>query len=268
MLAQAMKAAFEQAGLDAVALDKQQLDVIKRADVLRTVVELKPQVVVQCAAYTRVDDAEREEERAFAVNATAAQHVAEACNEAGARLLYPSSDYVFDGRAQEPYPPDAPTNPINAYGRSKLAGEQAARMADRHLIVRTSWLYGLGGRNFVRAIAERLRTAPAKVVDDQTGNPSWAPDVAASIVALLQHDARGTYHVTNAGQTTWYRLAVEIARLTAANGAVTPCATKDYPTAAARPAYSALDCSATEALIGPLRPWQAALAEAVRTGAY
>src|SRR5690606_14190035 len=157
MLARAVREEFARRGHDVVALDRAALDVTDEAAVRRALHEHRPAAVLHCAAYTRVDDAEAEEALAFAVNAEAARHVARACREVGARFVYPSTDYVLDGRAATPYHPEAPTSPLNAYGRSKRAGEAAAAEAGDHLVVRTSWLFDGRGRNFVTTILERAR---------------------------------------------------------------------------------------------------------------
>src|SRR5687767_1473965 len=157
MLAQAVTSQVRQRGHTVVLADRAQLDVTDAKAVAHFITREHPDAVIQCAAYTRVDAAEREEVQALAVNAGGTAHVASACSSINACLLYPSSDYVFDGSAQRAYRPDDTTHPLNVYGSSKLAGEEAARIAARHLIVRTSWLYGAGGRNFVRTILERAR---------------------------------------------------------------------------------------------------------------
>lgn len=268
MLARALRAALAARGHGVVALERARLDVTDRSAVARALDSAGPDAVVQCAAYTRVDDAEREEARAFAVNAEGAANVAAACGRAGIRFVYPSTDYVFDGEATAPYPPEAPIAPINAYGRSKAAGEAAAREAPDHLIVRTSWLYGAGGRHFVAAILERARTGgPLRVVDDQRGSPTWTRDLADALVRLLEKRVpAGVYHVTNAGETTWYGFAREILRRSGLERSVEPVRTEDVPRPARRPRYSVLDCSASEEWIGPLRDWRDALAAALREG--
>lgn len=268
MLAGAVRQELARRRHAVVALDRSALDVTDRAAVVAALREHAPHVVVQCAAYTRVDDAEAEEELAHAVNAGATRHVAEACRAIGARLVYPSTDYVFDGRAAAPYRPDAPTAPLSAYGRSKRAGEAAAREAGDWLVVRTSWLYGEGGRNFVATILERAWAGqPLRVVDDQRGAPTWTGTLAAVLAELLERRApAGVYHATNGGETTWYGLAVEAVRLAGLRAEITPVGTEAFPRPARRPGYSVLDCSATEAVVGAIPGWRDALAEALRVG--
>ena len=268
MLARAVRLELERRGHEVHAPDRGALDITDAAAVERAIREFRPDAVIQGAAYTRVDDAEREEALAFAVNTTGTAHVARACRLVGARFLYPSTDYVFDGEASVPYAPGAATNPLNAYGRSKLAGEAAAREAGDYLVVRTSWLYGAGGRHFVGTILARAREGqPLRVVDDQRGSPTWTADLAAVLAGLLERGAPpGIYHATNSGDTTWYGLACEALRLAGIDAEISPVTTEAFPRPARRPRYSVLDCSATEALLGPIRHWRDALAEAMRVG--
>ena len=270
MLGQALEHALKKARWEVHAPGRSSLDITDTTAVHDTVRSIVPNVVINCAAYTRVDDAEDDEEAALRVNGFAATQLARFCKEVGARYVYPSTDYVFDGKADRPYPPDAPTNPLGAYGRSKLAGEKGAREAEDFLIVRTGWLYGPGGRNFVRTIAEKLKAGvPLRVVVDQRGAPTWTVDLARIFTDLLKHNApSGTYHATNTGNTTWYDLAVAIAAGLGVRAEIEPCTSRQHGARAPRPAYSVLDCAATEKLVGPLRSWQSALGEALQTGAY
>lgn len=263
LLAHAVRHEFERRGHDVTALDRAALDVTDEAKVRDAVFDLRPDVVLHCAAYTRVDDAEREEDRAFLVNATAAGHVARACRDAGARFVYPSTDYVFDGTSATPYTPTDPTNPIGAYGRSKLAGEAAAREAGDYLIARTSWLYGAGGPNFVATMIERAREGqPLRVVDDQRGSPTWTGTLARALADLLEARApSGVYHIANRGETTWYGLARDALRLAGIDAKLMPVPSDEFPRPAPRPAYSVLDVAATEAVIGEIAGWREALAE-------
>jgi dTDP-4-dehydrorhamnose reductase len=241
MLGQDVVAAAEVAGHHVTALGRSDLDITSASGVLDAVAG--HDVVVNCAAWTAVDDAETHEAEAFAANATGAAHVARAAAESGARLVQLSTDYVFDGAATEPYPEDAPVRPRSAYGRTKAAGEWAVRAHARDaLVVRTAWLYGAGGRCFPRTIAraagERDRLS---VVDDQTGQPTWTADLADLIVRLVGARAPGgIYHGTSSGQVTWYGFAREVV---AASGHVTPVdptTSAAYQLPAPRPAYSVL----------------------------
>jgi dTDP-4-dehydrorhamnose reductase len=228
-------------------------------------------VVLNAAAYTAVDKAETDEETAYAVNATAPALLAQACAGVGARLIHVSTDYVFPGDASTPYEVDAPTGPRSAYGRTKLAGEQAVRelLPEAGSVVRTAWLYGATGHNIVKTMArlERERDT-VSFVDDQRGSPTWSRDLAAGLLALAGSDApAGTYHCTNAGETTWCGLARAVfEELGADPSRVHPTTTDAFPLPAPRPAYSVLSPRAWKAAGLPERQdWREALAEAFRT---
>ena len=268
MLARALIPELERRGHEVIGLGRDALDVTDADAVERAVREWVPDVVVQCAAYTRVDDAETDEATAFAVNAEGTRNVARACRAVGARLVYPSTDYVFDGRASSPYRPDHPPAPLNAYGRSKLAGEEAAREAGDWVVARTSWLYGAGGRNFVSTILRRaMEGVPLRVVDDQRGTPTWTGTLAVTLAGLLEADVpSGIYHTTGRGETTWYGFAREALRLAGIDADIVAIPTEAFPTPARRPQYSVLDCSRTEAIVGRLPDWREALAKAMAEG--
>ncbi len=233
---------------------------------------LRP-VVVNTAAYTAVDAAESDVERAFAVNAQGPAVLAEVCAEHGVHLVHLSTDYVFDGDAAAPYRPDDEPAPRSVYGRSKLAGEQAVLAADAPAhVVRTAWLYGVYGGNFVRTMARLERShETVDVVDDQRGSPTWSGDLAAGLVALAAVADRvqpGVLHCVNSGETTWYGLAQAVfAELGADAARVRPTTTADFPRPAPRPANSVLDTACwTAAGLPALRPWRDALSAAVAAG--
>jgi dTDP-4-dehydrorhamnose reductase len=228
-------------------------------------------VVVNCAAYTAVDAAEEDEETAYAVNAAGPALLATACAKVGAQLIQVSTDYVFAGDADQPYDVDDVPAPKGAYGRTKLAGELAVREILPHAshVVRTAWLYGATGGNFVKTMArlERERET-VSVVDDQRGSPTWSHDVAAGLLALAGSDvAAGTLHVTNRGVTTWHGFTKAIfEELGAAPDRVLPTTSEAFQRPAPRPAYSVLSARAWDAAgLPPLRDWRSALAEAFRT---
>jgi dTDP-4-dehydrorhamnose reductase len=273
-------------GEEFTPLARVDLDITDPAAVVKAVSVVKPDVVVNCAAWTAVDAAEEHEEAAFAINAGGAVNLAAACASVGALLVHPSTDYVFDGHASVPYAEDAPTAPSGAYGRTKLAGEQAVRAAlpDASYIVRTAWLYGAHGKNFVKTMLRLARngTSPG-VVADQHGQPTWTADVAAQIYALIDNAApAGTYHATSSGQTTWFGFAEEVFTLYQRQGPLRqnqgqnrdedperprltprPITTADYPTPAQRPAYSVLGHDAWHAAgISPISDWKDALQRA------
>jgi dTDP-4-dehydrorhamnose reductase len=270
MLARAACAVLDTRGHDSVPLDRIALDVTDAAAVTAAVDRVRPDAVVHCAAFTAVDAAESDEAQAFAVNAAATAALARACRRHGARLVYPSTDYVFDGAAETPYRPDSPTSPLNAYGRSKLAGEEAALTGCDALVVRTSWLYGPGGRNFVTTILDRARAGETlRVVDDQLGAPTTTRDLARVLILLLELGApSGIYHATNEGETTWYGLARAAAGLAGIPADIRPCSTAEFPRPAVRPAYSVLDCSATWSVTGPAPHWRDALARSLAEGLH
>jgi dTDP-4-dehydrorhamnose reductase len=218
--------------------------------------------VIHAAAMTDVDRCESEFDLALAVNRDGTRNVARLAGERGAVLIYLSTDYVFDGSKPEPYREDDPPSPVNAYGRSKLAGEEAAREgAARCLIVRTSWVYGAGGRNFVDTMAERLgRGEIPEVVTDQRGSPTYARDLARGIERLLCTKASGVVHVTNRGETTWHGLALAIARQLGSPLTIRPTTSDRYPRPARRPANSVLAGERFRILTGHTLPhWEEAL---------
>jgi dTDP-4-dehydrorhamnose reductase len=264
-------------GADCTPLARADLDVTDPAAVAKAVSAVRPDVVVNCAAWTAVDAAEDHEAAALAINGQGAANLAAACAEAGAFLIHPSTDYVFDGHATTPYAEDALTGPAGAYGRTKLAGERAVRAAlpDASYVVRTAWLYGAHGKNFVKTMLRLASNGIAPgVVADQHGQPTWTADVATQIIALVDKSAPpGIYHATSSGQTTWFGFAEEIFTLyhssapqdqdQAAERSVVsprPITTADYPTPAPRPAYSVLaHGSWPTAGLQPISHWKEAL---------
>ena len=243
-LGHALRAVF--ASDDLVALDQDRLDVADRDEVLQAFVHFEPQVVIHAAAWTDVDACELDPDRAFRVNALGTRNVVDGGRLAGARVVYISTDYVFDGNTSRPYVEwDAP-NPLSVYGRSKLAGESELRSDDT--LVRTSWLCGPTGRNFVKTIFERATSdQPLRVVDDQQGCPTFTDDLAGMVRRLAVERRPGAFHVTNQGVTTWFRLAREVAELAGLDPErVQPCTTAelDPPRPAPRPLFSVLDNAA------------------------
>lgn len=242
------------------ALDKTQLDITQKEGVHRVLHELRPDLIVNAAAYTAVDLAEEERELAFAVNAEGPRHLAEQAHEIGARLLHISTDFVFAGNQSRPYPSDAETDPQSAYGASKLAGENHILQISgaRGLIVRTAWVYSRFGTNFVKTMLRLMsEREELSVVVDQIGSPTWARGLACLIWSCREHaELHGIYHWTDAGVASWYDLAVAIQeealalRLLGSLCQVLPVTTADFRTAARRPAFSVLDTSATRHALG------------------
>lgn len=251
MFATDLAVEFAAAAHDVVALDRYDLDVLDAGAVSETIAGEGPDVVIQGAAYTSVDGAESEEDLAARVNADGARNVAEAAASVGALFVYPSTDYVFSGQSTRPWHPFDPPAPVNAYGRSKLAGEAAARHAPRHLIVRTSWLYGHGGANFVETIMRLARERESiDVVDDQIGIPTWSRSLAHTLRGLIERGAQGVLHASDGGEpVSWFAFAQEIVRLSGVSVRLRPIPSRDYPRPATRPSYSVLDCTATEAIL-------------------
>jgi dTDP-4-dehydrorhamnose reductase len=265
-LGRALERAAAREGHAFVGCDLPELDITDRGAVLEWVASERPQAVINCAAFTAVDAAESQEAAALAVNGTAVGHLAEAADAVGAVLVQVSTDYVFDGEASLAYREDDPVNPISAYGRTKLAGEMEAARARRHLIARTAWLYG-EGNNFVEAILRQVAAGRGelRVVNDQEGCPTYAEDLAAALLSLLDRGATGLYHVVNSGTATWFDFAREIVRLQAAGVRVVPVSTQEAPRPARRPRRAGLDTSRLQGLLGAaLPPWQDALARYLR----
>lgn len=257
MLGQDVVAAAGAAGHHVAGVGRGELDVTDAAAARAAVVGYD--VVVNCAAWTAVDDAETHEAEAFAVNATGAANLARAATAAGARLVHVSTDYVFDGAATVPYAEDAPVRPRSAYGRTKAAGEWAVRAeAPDAVVVRTAWLYGAGGRCFPRTIArvagERDRLS---VVDDQTGQPTWTADLADLVVRLVEAGAPGgIYHGTSSGQVTWCGFAREVVAAAGSTTPVDPTTSAAYQLPAPRPAYSVLGHDRLRAVgVEPIGDW-------------
>lgn len=268
MLGRDLTAILRGAGAQVTAPGRAELDITRRDAVLAAVAALRPQVVVNCAAWTAVDDAESQEPAALEVNGGGTASLAEACAAAGARLVQLSTDYVFSGTAARPYAEDQATAPRSAYGRTKLAGEQAVlgRLPEAGYVVRTAWLYGEHGRSFVstmiRLAGQQDRVA---VVDDQAGQPTWTADVARQIVLLLASGAPpGIYHATSTGVTTWHGLARAVFRLLGTDpGRVEAISSAELARPAPRPAYSVLGHDRWRAAgLPPLPPWQQSLRRA------
>jgi dTDP-4-dehydrorhamnose reductase len=263
----------DRAGHDVRAVGHAELDIADSVAVAKLLADFPADVVVNAAAYTAVDAAESDEDAAYRANATGPATLAAALAGAGldAKLIHVSTDYVFAGDAEQPYEVDAATAPRSAYGRTKLAGEQAVRelLPERGFVVRTAWVYGADGGNFVKTMArlERERDT-VSVVDDQRGSPTWSADLAAGLVELAESDApAGIYHCTNSGDTTWFGLTRAIFdELGADPERVQPTTTDAFPRPAPRPAYSVLsDAAWRGAGLTPMPHWRDALQRAFAT---
>ena len=252
------------AGHDVLARPKAELDIADSSQVSRALRELRPDVVVNCAAFTKVDDCESDP-RAFAVNAEGVAHLADACGHVAAQLVQISTDFVFDGAKQEPYREDDPVHPLSAYGRSKRAGEEEALRLPGSLVLRASWLFGRSGWNFIEAILKQVAAGKERlsVVIDQVGRPTSTTDLSEAILALLEAGASGIYHFANRGEVSWNEFAREILWLAGRSDiAVDPTTAEALARPAPRPSYSVLDTGKYERLTGrPIRHFRDPLAE-------
>ncbi|MGZ8869214.1 MAG: dTDP-4-dehydrorhamnose reductase [Thermoanaerobaculia bacterium] len=239
-------------GEPVIALIRSDLDITDSRLVSAAVREHAPNVIVNCAAYTNVDLAESEEAAAKAINGSAVELLASAANDVGALLVQVSTDFVFDGSKHEPYEVTDPTGPLSAYGRSKLLGEFAARHAEKYMIVRTSWLFGAHGPNFVEAIRNQIRkgTNPLRVVADQRGRPTYTPHLARAIIRLATRSVQGVVHYADAEECSWYDFASAIAAESGTDVTVKPVTSDEFPRPARRPAYSVLSTERYERLTG------------------
>jgi dTDP-4-dehydrorhamnose reductase len=264
-----------QPGSNPIPLTRADLDITDPEAVQKALLRQKPDILVNAAAYTAVDRAESDPDRAFAVNRDGAEHLAAACSRTNVPLIHISTDYVFDGQSKRPYREDDPIRPINAYGRSKAEGEARIRARHpKHLILRTSWLYATHGRNFLTTMLRLGRERDTlSVVNDQVGSPTWTGDLARAILRIAQALPRtpswGTYHCSNRGETTWYGFAEAIFELAPQEQRlrvqdVHPIPTEDYPTPAERPRSSVLDCTRLQETFDiTLPPWRESLKAAL-----
>lgn len=250
---------------EVVGWDIDEIDIREEQETIARIASSRAEIVVNLAAYTDVDGCEQDEEKAFAINAEGMKHVALGALKCGAKVIYLSTDYVFDGKQGRPYLENDPSNPINVYGRSKLRGEQYAQdLVKDALIVRTQWLYGRHGKNFIASILRLAREkGTLSIVNDQVGSPTYTVDLSKAIAALIEHGARGIYHVANSDFCSWYALGLEVLKLSGMTRVgVTPISTKESGRSAARPAYSVLNTEKLKRDTGwVMRPWLEALEE-------
>jgi dTDP-4-dehydrorhamnose reductase len=264
-----LQLALSEHGIEYRAVGRDEVDITNMHDISTVMKHMEPSVVVTAAAWTAVDKAEDEEDAAYVVNCLGAGRVAVAAAAHQATCVHISTDYVFSGVSQKPFEATDTPAPVGAYGRTKLAGENAVRLAHptKSLIVRTAWLYSSYRSNFARTMVRKaLAGAPVNVVDDQLGQPTLASDLAHHIIDLVSAQAPANiYHGTNSGETTWFEFAQEIYRLVGADTSlVSPVPTSQYPTRATRPAYSVLGHASTHQLgIAEMRPWRDALTESL-----
>jgi len=234
---------FTEKGFEVYGFGRDKMDITNEVQVQEMISTLKPNIVLHSAAHTQVDLAESEPEQAFLINAYGTRNVAVAAEEVGAKLVYVSTDYVFDGTNDEPYNEFSPTSPLGVYGKSKLAGEQFVRdLHSKFFIVRTSWVYGKHGANFVKTMLKLGKEREElSVVGDQRGCPTYTLDLANAILELVDTQKYGVYHVSNSGSCSWYEFAKEIFKISKMEVQVKPCTTADFPRPAARPANSVFE---------------------------
>jgi dTDP-4-dehydrorhamnose reductase len=264
MLANDLVPCLQQRGHDVVAPSESDLDITRLHAVTKWTGDRRPEVVINCAAYTNVDQAEREEPVANLINGLAVQNLCLACQENDIPLVHFSTDYVFDGTKNGPYTIHDHPNPINAYGRTKLLGEKYVLwLLDRFYLVRTSWLFGLHGNNFVETMLKlATKQTQVSVVNDQKGCPTWTQHFSEAVVSLIESGRYGVYHATNSGPTTWFDYAHEIFRLAGTATEVRPITSEQSPMAAVRPMNSVLDPFPLPEVIGrEMPPWQEAVKE-------
>ncbi|SHE83235.1 dTDP-4-dehydrorhamnose reductase [Alkalibacter saccharofermentans] len=246
-------------GKDYLGTDRESLDITNIEQVKRVISDYNPDAVIHCAAYTSVDKAEDEKELCYSVNVLGTKYVAEACKEINAKMVYISTDYVFDGEGDKPFEVTDKPNPINYYGQTKYEGElEVQKSLDKYFVVRISWVFGSNGNNFVKTM---LRLGKERdeisVVADQIGSPTYTPDLAKLLVEMLDTDKYGVYHASNDGYCSWYEFACEIFKQAEMDVKVNPIKTDDYPTKARRPKNSRLSKKSIYAISKqPLLEWQ------------
>ena len=253
MVATDLRHELESRDADVVSVSRNDLDISDAEAVSALVRKVKPTVIVNCAAYTNVDEAESNESLATAINGSAVEFLAVAANAVDALLLHLSTDFVFDGARRSAYEINDRTAPLSAYGRSKLVGEHSAMRARKFLILRTAWLFGVHGHNFVEAIRNQVKkgTNPLRVVNDQRGRPTYTPHLAHAIIRLAQNDkARGIVHYADEDECTWFDFASAIVEELGASTNVVPVSTSEFPRPAPRPPYSVLSTERYERLTG------------------
>lgn len=265
---------------DVMGMDKEDIDIVSADECKKAIEETDPDIIINAAAYTNVDGCETNREECFAVNAEAIKNIAVICRNKKIKIIHFSTDYVFDGTAREPYKEDAACHPVNVYGQSKLAAEKYLQsLSDNYLIIRTSWLYGMKGNNFVLAILEKAKAktfikdtmerahvqpgqrSTLEVVHDQIGSPTYTKDLAGAVSLLIDKKAQGIIHVTNRGACSWYQFAIKILKESGFDYIdVVPITSGQLQRPARRPAYSVLSTKKFIQTTGKtLQPWQLAL---------
>ncbi len=253
---------LEKRGMTAIGVDIDEMDITDAVSVNKVIKEAAPDAVIHCAAYTAVDAAEDNVELCRKVNAEGTANIAEVCKELDIKMMYISTDYVFDGQGERPWEPDDERHPLNVYGQTKYEGEVAVTDAlDKYFIVRIAWVFGVNGKNFIKAILNKAKTVDTlTVVNDQFGSPTYTYDLARLLVDMIQTDKYGFYHATNEGICTWYEFACEIIRQAGMDAKVLPVSADQYPAKAKRPTNSRMSKEKlTENGFEKLPAWQDAL---------
>ena len=253
---------LEKRGMTAIGVDIDEMDITDAVSVNKVIKEAAPDAVIHCAAYTAVDAAEDNVELCRKVNAEGTANIAEVCKELDIKMMYISTDYVFDGQGERPWEPDDERHPLNVYGQTKYEGEVAVTDAlDKYFIVRIAWVFGVNGKNFIKAILNKAKTVDTlTVVNDQFGSPTYTYDLARLLVDMIQTEKYGFYHATNEGICTWYEFACEIIRQAGMDAKVLPVSADQYPAKAKRPTNSRMSKEKlTENGFEKLPAWQDAL---------
>ena len=259
MLGQDLCPILEDEGYEVVETDIDTLDITNTKNIEEVFSTEKPDIVIHCAAYTNVDKAEEDANTAELNNAKGTENIAKVCAKTDAVMVYISTDYVFGGDGVKPYKPCDKTNPLGVYGKTKWQGEEAVRNnVSKHYICRTSWLYGIHGKNFVETMISLADKPELKVVDDQVGCPTWTVELSNAIVKILDSGEYGTYHTCGSGQTSWFNFAKKIFEKANIKVNLKPCTTEEFPRPAKRPAYSVMDNN------GICRNWETALSDYIK----
>lgn len=253
----------EKRGIEAIGVDVEEMDITDAAACERVITEAKADAVIHCAAYTAVDAAEDNQDLCRKVNAEGTRNIAEVCRKLDIKMMYFSTDYVFNGQGERPWEPDDPREPLNVYGQTKYEGELAVQeLLEKYFIVRIAWVFGVNGKNFIKTMLRLGRERGAvSVVDDQIGSPTYTYDLARLVVDMIQTDRYGIYHATNEGLCSWYEFACQIFKAAGMNQVkVTPVDSTAFPAKAKRPHNSRMDKSKlAENGFEPLPSWEDAL---------
>ncbi len=256
MLGQDLCPILEDSGFDVIETDIDSMDITDIKSVENTIKQNNPDCIIHCAAYTNVDKAEEEQEIAFKINAKGTKNIAEISKKLNITVIYISTDYVFDGKKEGNYIPSDKPNPINIYGKSKLDGEKEIEKCEKYYVIRTSWLYGHHGKNFVETMLSLKDKEEIKVVDDQRGCPTWTVELSNAINNIIENELPyGIYHICGSGNTTWYDFAKKIFELSNLKVNLKPCSSNEYKTKAKRPANSTMENNKS------CRSWESALKE-------